>query len=253
MKTSENTVLITGGSAGIGLEIARLFAENNNQVIITGRNKKRLEQAASELTNVIPVNSDVTNADDVASLVQMMYQEFTTLNIVVNNAARAMVYDLASGEGNGFKNASEEMFTNYLSVVRLNERLLPLLGKQKASAIVNVSSIAAFIPGSLVGYAASKAALHSYSNSLRMALEGSPLKVFELIPPLVNTEFSKEIGGRFGISPKIVAEEFFRGLENDTYEIRVGQAEQLYRLFLSSPEEALNLLKSQRKQLQATK
>jgi uncharacterized oxidoreductase len=254
MKTSQNTVLISGGSAGIGLEIARLFSENNNQVIITGRNKERLQHAASQLTNVIPINADISNPDEVNKLVERIYKDFSSLNVVVNNAARGILYNITAPAVNSFDKAQEEMLTNYLSVIRLNEKLLPLLKKQDEAAIVNVSSVVAFLPGSLVGYSASKAALHSYTQSLRMALEDTTsIKVFELMPPLVDTEFSKEIGGSRGISPKQVAEEFFKAWQNDVFEIHVGQTEQLYQLYLSSPAEALKVMKSQRKQLHLEK
>ena len=254
MRTSKNTVLITGGSAGIGFEMARLFSENNNQVIITGRNTERLQHAASQLKNVIPIPSDISNPDEVNELTERLYKDFPSLNVVINNAARAILYDITVTNVNGFDKAQEEMYTNYLSVIRLNEKLLPLLKKQEEAAIVNVSSVVAFLPGSLVGYSASKAALHSYTQSLRMALEDtSSIKVFELMPPLVDTEFSKEIGGSRGISPKQVAGEFFNAWKTNDFEIRVGQTEQLYQLYLSSPAEALKIMKGQRKQLHSEK
>jgi uncharacterized oxidoreductase len=250
MKSSQNTVLITGGSAGIGFEIAKLLSENDNHVIITGRNKDRLNKAAAELRNVTAIESDVTNADDVNHLVERLNLEFPKLNILINNAGHAMLYDLVTENSNAFEKAGEEMFTNYLSVIRLTEKLLPLLKKQPEAAIVNVSSIVAFVPGRLAGYSASKAALHSYTNSLRIALEEvSPVRVFELMPPLVNTDFSKPIGGENGISPRVVAEEFYEALQNDHYEIHVGQTADMYRLFLSSPSDALKAMHSQRRQV----
>jgi uncharacterized oxidoreductase len=243
MQTSKNTVLITGGSAGIGFEIAKLLSEKGNNIIITGRNRERLNKAAAQLKNVTAIVSDVTRAEDVDQLAQTLYAEFPGLNMVINNAGHALLYDIASADANAFEKAGEEMFTNYLSVIRLNEKLLPLLLKQPTAAIVNVSSIVAFAPGSLAGYSASKAALHSYTNSLRIALEETPsVKVFELMPPLVDTEFSRPIGGQNGISPKIVAEEFYKALQNDHYEIHVGQTADLYRLFLSSPSDALKAM-----------
>ena len=138
------------------------------------------------------------------------------------------------------------MLTNYLSVIRLNEKLLPILKKQAEAAIVNVSSIVAFVPGSLATYSASKAALHSYTQSLRIALENSSIKVFELMPPLVDTQFSAPIGGNKGISPRLVAEDLLTAFANDNYEIRVGKTEDLYQLFLSSPAKALDYLRGER-------
>jgi uncharacterized oxidoreductase len=249
MKTTQNTVLITGGSAGIGFEIAKLLSEKNNHVIITGRNKKRLNNAVSQLQNVSAIVSDVSDPDEVNQLAERLYKDFPELNIVINNAAQASLYDITATGVNVFEKAREEMLTNYLSIVRLNEIFLPLLKKQAEAAIVNVSSIVAFVPSSLAGYSASKAALHSYTISLRVALENnSNIKVFELMPPLVNTELSKEIGGINGILPKLVAEDLYRALENDEYEIHVGQTARMYQLFLSSPSEELKTVKRLRQQ-----
>jgi len=247
MKTSKQTILITGGSAGIGFETAKLLSEKGNRVIITGRDAKRLEQAASQLKNVTAIVSDVSREADVKALVARLNSEFPDLTMVINNAGRALLYDIAEEGVNGFEKAADEMHTNYLSVIRLNELLLPLLKKQKEAAIVNVSSIVAIVPGSLTGYSASKAALHSYTQSLRFALEETPVKVFELMPPLVNTDFSQAIGGAKGIPPSEVAKELADALENNRYEIHVGNTAHLYKLFLSSPADAFHQMNSRTK------
>jgi len=135
-----------------------------------------------------------------------------------------------------------------LSIIRVNQKLLPVLTRQESAAIVNVSSIVAYVPGvTLPTYAASKAALHSYSTSLRLSLEGSPVKVFELMPPLVDTEFSKEIGGHNGIKPSVVADELIAALANDDFEIRVGDTAKIYELYRQSPADALNVMNANRK------
>ncbi|GAB3959568.1 SDR family oxidoreductase [Spirosoma harenae] len=240
MKTTQNTVLITGGSAGIGLEIAKLFDQKGNHVIITGRDENRLQKAAAQLHNVTPIQCDVTNETEVNQLIERVYTDFPELTIVVNNAGKAFYYSL-TGQENGYEKAGEEMLTNYLSIIRLTEKLIPLLNTQPEAAIVNVSSIVAFAPNHrLATYGASKAALHSYTQSLRIALErSSNTKVFELMPPLVNTDFSQEIGGQNGIAPSVVATDLINALENNEYEIHVGRTAQLYALSLSSPAEAL--------------
>ncbi len=240
MNTTNNTVLITGGSAGIGFEIAKLFTENGNHVIITGRNKERLQEAAARLQNVTAIPFDVTSEADVEALAQRIEKEFPSLNILVNNAGRAFFYKLDE-QNNAATKAADEMLTNYISVVRLTEKLLPVLQKQDEAAIVNVSSIVA-IAGrhTMATYAASKAALHSYTNSLRIALaQTGNVKVFELMPPLVNTELSREIGGARGIPPSEVASDLLHSIQNDIYEIHTGNTADLYSLFLSSPAEAL--------------
>ena len=240
MKTTANTILITGGSAGIGLEMARKFVALGNKVIITGRDEAKLSNAAAELGNVIAIPFDVSKSSNVQALTDLIKNEYPNLNVVINNAGRAVVHNLADGNERAFEIAEDEMNTNYLSVIRLNEKLLPILKNQNEAAIVNVSSIAAFVPGHyLPTYAASKAALHSYSLSLRLTLRDTAVKVFELMPPLVNTDFSAEIGGAKGIAPSVLAEDLADAMANDRFEIRTGQTEDLYRLSLADPAQAL--------------
>jgi uncharacterized oxidoreductase len=239
MKTNQNTVLITGGSAGIGLEIARKFVAAGNQVIITGRDAARLKVAKTQLPEVTAIVCDVTKADDVEQLIRKLYAEFPSLNVVINNAGRVVVHHLSENTG-AYEAASDEMETNYLSVIRLNEKLLPLLKNQPEAAIVNVSSIVAFAPNHRIStYGASKAALHSYTLSLRLSLANTPVKVFELMPPLVNTDFSQEIGGAKGIPPSAVANDLIAALTKDEYEIHVGNTAYIYDLSRSSPADAL--------------
>ncbi len=242
MNTTNNTILITGGTAGIGLEAAKLFSRSGNKVIITGRDQQRLDHALALLPGVRGIISDVSKQADMEALVSTIQSNYPQLNIVINNAGRALVYDLTGGS-HAFENAADEMLTNYLSVVRLNEKLLPILSAQATAAIVNVSSIVAFVPGTIATYAASKAALHSYTQSLRISLQRKGnVKVFELMPPLVNTEFSAPIGGANGISPALVVQELFEGIENDIYEIRPGNTQLIYDLYRQNPEEALRVM-----------
>jgi len=243
MKTVNNTILITGGSAGIGFEFAKALSANN-KIIITGRNEARLKAAAAKLPNTIAVVGDVANEKDVENLVAEINKNHKDLNIVINNAGKsAPVYDLAT-ETDAFTKAGEEMLVNYLSIIRLNERLLPLLKKQKEAAIVNVSSIVAIAPGGrLPSYSASKAALHSYTITLRQHLAGTPVKVFEIYPPLVATEFSAEIGGLVnGIAPAVVANDLVKGLEENNFDIRVGQSAELNQYYLANPQEAIKVM-----------
>lgn len=243
MKTTGNTILITGGSAGIGFEMAKAFSEKGNHVIITGRNGERLQKAASQLTNVTPIVFDVVNKEDTEKLVTRLENEFPELNVVINNAGKASYYYL-NGEADAASLAEEEIVTNYLSIIRLNQKLTPLLLKADEAAIVTVSSIAGLVPNhSLPTYAASKAALHSYTQSLRITLgKSSRIKVFEILPPLVNTDFSAEIGGENGIPPKQVADELVHAFENDVYEVLVGRTADVFKLFLSSPAAALQAM-----------
>jgi uncharacterized oxidoreductase len=244
MKTSNNTILITGGSAGIGFAFAKALSANN-KIIITGRNEARLKAAAEKLPNTAAIVSDVADAKDVEALVAELNKNHKDLNIVINNAGKsASPYNLTAEGLDAFSKASEEILTNYLAVMRLNEKLLPLLKKQKEAAIVSVTSIVAIAPGGrLPGYSASKAALHSYTITLRQHLANTNVKVFEIYPPLVNTEFSAEIGGaENGIAPSIVADDLIKGLEQNNYDIRVGRSQDMYQFYLANPQEAIKAM-----------
>ncbi len=239
MNVTKNTVLISGGSAGIGFEIAKLLTEKGNHVIITGRDQSRLDTAAAKLTNVTAILFDVTKEEDVDQLVNRIHADFPDLNILINNAGNAYIYDLISG-AKAWEKADEEIQTNYISLVRLTEKLLPQLRQQESAAVVNVSSIVAFAPGlNIPTYSVSKAAVHSYTRILRLALRETGVKVFELMPPLVNTEFSKEIGGENGIPASQVAEDLIAAFEKNEYEIHVGNTAGIYQLSLTSPDAAL--------------
>src|SRR5438128_1902477 len=163
MKTTNNTILLIGGSAGIGLEIAKRLADGTNRLIITGRNKERLQRVADYLPNTTAIVSDISNPDDTDDLVARVTKEFPQLNVVINNAATATITPLLNLDDTSYEQVAEELNTNYLSIIRLNTKLLPLLKQQQEAAIVNVSSIVAYVPGSLATYSATKAALHSYT------------------------------------------------------------------------------------------
>ena len=241
MNTTNKTALITGGGSGIGFQIAKLLSEKGSKVIITGRSEERLKAAVNKLNNVAYFVADITKPDNIDNLLAFIHKSYPTLDLLINNAGKASVYRVGDDDDT-FAKATDEIVTNYLSTVNLTEKLLPLLEKQPESAIVNVSSITALAPSvQIPTYSASKAATRSYTLALRYTLEkkGSAVKVFELLPPLVNTEFSKEIGGENGIEPEVVAQELISAIENDSYEVRVGMTEYLYSNFFAGSEGAV--------------
>jgi len=243
MNITGKTILITGGGSGIGFEIAKLLSDKGNKVIITGRTEAKLQTAVAQLKNVSYIAADVNNEADVDKIAERLAKEFGGLDILINNAGAASYYKLGDGSDN-YAQAAEEIQTNYLAIIGITDKLLPLLRASKEAAIVNVSSIVAFAPGmTLPTYAASKAALHSYTRILRYTLaKTTGIKVFELMPPLVNTEFSAIIGGANGIPPLEVAQDLIDGFENDEYELHTGNTADMYKLYLQSPEQALNAL-----------
>ena len=224
MKTTGNTIFISGGSAGIGLEIAKKFNAAGNKVIINGRNAERLEKALKMLDNAFAIQGDLSVEADRIRIAEDLKNNHPEVNIIVNNAGAAFGY-LLSETTNAHEKAAIEMNTNYLAIIHFTELMLPHLLQKESAAIANVSSIAVF--GShkfLPTYGATKAALHSYTVALRMTYEERKnLQVYEIYPPLVNTEFSAEIGGANGIPPSEVADDFFAALENNQFDVPVGE------------------------------
>jgi len=224
MQTTGNTVFITGGSAGIGLAIAKKLTQEGNKVIINGRNEERLQNALKELPGAIGIQGDFAVDADRIRIAEELKNNYTDVNVIINNAGAAFGY-LLSETTNAHEKAQIEMNVNYIAIIHFTELMLPHLLQKETAAVVNVSSLAVY--GShrfLPTYGATKAALHSYTTALRMTYEDSnSLQVYEIYPPLVNTEFSAEIGGANGISPSEVADELVLGLEKNQFDIPVGE------------------------------
>ena len=227
MRTRGNTVLITGGSAGIGLAIAMAFEAAGNTVLVCGRDQARLAKAKEMAPGIYTLCCDITKDDDLEALLKKIQSDFPQLNILVNNAAIMHIGDFVESVGRP-EQIEEEVETNLLAPMKLTSLLLPVLQRQAAAAIVLVSSGLAYVPIENVAvYCATKAALHSFSHSLRHRLKKLGIKVFELLPPLVDTDLSRTLR-----MPKIraeeVAKELLRGLEREHYEVRVGMVKPLY-------------------------
>lgn len=241
MNTQNNTILITGGGSGIGLELARQFSAQGNRIIIIGRNEEKLYAAIQHLDNVDFIRCDVTLEQDVIELIAKIKDKYPRLNMLINNSGSAFQYSLAEGSA-AVIGARKEMEVNYFAPIRLTELLLPVLSAQPQAAIVNVTSVVAIVPWSLMPtYSASKAALQSYTRLMRLSLVKSNIKVFEVIPPLVDTDFSKNIPTD-KMSPADVATAVVRGVEADNFEIRIGFSEYFYTINKQSPEKAFNAL-----------
>ena len=232
MKLTDNTILITGGSSGIGFEMARQFLDRDNKVIITGRDEKKLHDAQQQLGGVTIIRNDVSNPDDIKKLYQQVVEDFPDLNILINNAGILQTLNLRDSNLSA-ADLTREIDINLKGTLLMNNIFLPLLRYNNNPAIVNVSSGLAFVPLPIAPvYCSTKAAIHSYTLSLRAQLRNSGVKVFELAPPLTKTEM---IGGFAeedikGVPIMPVADMvaiFLKGLTKDKHEIRPGLANQL--------------------------
>jgi uncharacterized oxidoreductase len=186
MKLTGNTILITGGASGIGRGLAEELHKLGNQVIVAGRRKQALDETTAANPGMKSVAFDVENETSIRDLATQIAAEFPALNVLINNAGIMRPEHLLGEEY--LADAEAIVATNLLGPIRLTAALLPQLKKQPHSAIMNVSSGLAFVPLVLTPtYCATKAAIHSYTQSLRFQLKSTSIEVLELIPPYVQT------------------------------------------------------------------
>jgi uncharacterized oxidoreductase len=240
MNIENKTILITGGGTGIGFSIAKKLSGKGNRLILAGRREDKLKEAVAQLPQASYVVADVTKEAAVDNLVQQVKKTFGGLDILVNNAGVVTAYPLDSADG-VYEKAKFEMDLNYLSVVRLTERLLPLLKASKEAAIINIESIVSYLPATVIAtYSATKAALHSYSQALRLVLQKTNphIQVFEVFPPFVDTDMTKAFTAD-KLSPDEVALDIYNALQKNEYAVRPGRTKEVYQSFLQSPENTL--------------
>ncbi len=187
MKLENNTVLITGGATGIGLALAERFLQAGSTVAICGRREAKLKEAQARHPQLITRACDVAQADERVALFEWATQTLPALNVLVNNAGIQQRYSLQQAPA--WADMHHEIAINLDAPIHLSTLFIPHLMKQSQAAILNVSSGLAFAPLAFTPvYCATKAALHSFTLSLRHQLAGSSIEVIEIIPPAVNTD-----------------------------------------------------------------
>lgn len=235
MKLSGHTILVTGGASGIGLALAEALSAQGNTVIVCGRSDAKLAAAKKRLAALHTIRCDVSSADERRRLAARLAAEFPSLDVLVNNAGVMTHVDLRREVDAAMRAADEELATNLAAPLHLSLLLLPLLERQAEAAIVNIGSGFAYVPGAPVPfYSATKAALHSFTLSLRHQLEGTTVRVFEVMPPVVETDMTKGYRGAKW-QPGEVAQAVLRGLAANRPEIRVGPTGPLYVLSRLAP------------------
>jgi uncharacterized oxidoreductase len=188
MRSSGNTILITGGGSGIGRGLAEAFHALGNKVIVAGRRRAALDETVAANPGMSALELDVERPDAVREFARRVVAEHPTLDVLINNAGVMRAERLAA-QPDDLADAEAMITTNLLGPIRLTAALLPALQQRPRSAIVNVSSGLAFVPLAMTPtYSATKAALHSYTESLRAQLAGTTTEVIELVPPAVQTD-----------------------------------------------------------------
>jgi uncharacterized oxidoreductase len=188
MKTTGNTILITGGGSGIGRGLAEAFHTLGNQVIISGRRQKMLDETTAANPGMKSLTLDIESKASISEFAANVSEQFPNLNVLMNNAG-IMRMEKLEDQPDDLADAESMVVTNLLGPIRLTAALLPLLKRQPAATIINVTSGLAFVPlAPTPTYCATKAALHSYTQSLRYQLKSTSIEVVELIPPYVQTD-----------------------------------------------------------------
>ncbi|HWZ25983.1 MAG TPA: SDR family oxidoreductase [Verrucomicrobiae bacterium] len=229
MKITGNTILITGGGSGIGRGLAEAFHAKGNQVVVAGRRKNLLDETVAANPGMKAAVLDIENSETIRTFAEKLKKDFPTLNVVIHNAGIMKPESLKDA---AVADAEAMVTTNLFGPIRLNAALLPFLLKQPNPVIMTVSSGLAFVPLAMTPtYCATKAAIHSYTQSMRYQLKDTAAQVLELIPPYVQTEL---MGPRMASDPnamplKDFISETMSILENspNTTEICVERVKQL--------------------------
>jgi uncharacterized oxidoreductase len=226
MKLTGRTILITGGSAGIGLAFALKFLELGNQVIVTGRRQSALDELKAKYPKLHTVQSDVADPAQIAFLAKRVKAGYPKLDVLMNNAG-IMLHKNLKAPAADLDGLMTEVNINVGGVIRMTSAFIDILTANNGT-VINVSSALAFVPlPSAPIYCATKSAVHSYTQSLRFQLEETGVEVIELMPPAVKTALTADLPEGDGvtlITTDELIKQSFAALKAGKVEIRPGQA-----------------------------
>ena len=241
MKLEHRTILVTGGTSGIGLELARQLLARGNVVIVTGRDQDRLTAAKQELAGLHAIRSDASDPEAIAALSETVLSRFPGLDTLINNAG--IMRNLNLAEDRDLQDVTREIEVNLNGPIRMVQQFLPHLRTRPGALIVNVSSGLAFVPLPMTPvYCAAKAGIHSYTQSLRVQLEGTGVRVVELAPPAVETALFRGVStaedarGQKPMNVQVLARLAIVGIEAGKLEIRPGLANVLNAMSRIAPK-----------------
>lgn len=246
MKISGRTILVTGGTSGIGFELARRFLARENTVIVTGRDERKLAWARTMLPGLHAIRSDVSDPAAIDGLYKQVTAEFPGLDVLINNAG--IMRNVKLGEDRALDDVTREIDIDLNGPIRMIQRFLPQLLTRPEAAIVNVTSGLAFIPFPPAPvYSAAKAGLHAYTQVLRLQLRETRVAVIELAPPGTDTalyygEFAQEVGNTKPMPLGVLADKAVAAFAAGTTEIRPGLSNVLKFMSRAAPTFLLNQL-----------
>ncbi|MCB0460188.1 MAG: SDR family NAD(P)-dependent oxidoreductase [Flavobacteriaceae bacterium] len=236
MKLSNHTILITGGSSGIGLELSRRLIEKKNKVIICGRSEEQLQAAQYQIPELEIVKCDISDENQCRHLRDWIGKKFPEVNMLINNAAIVHKTDFFNTD-NIIEMAKKEVETNFMAPLRLIHDLFPYIQKNTNPAIINITTGLIYTPrADYPFYNATKAALHSFTQVLRKQTESSNVQIIEVMFPAVKTPWHKGNPPKIAISTEKAVQEMLEGLEKGKSEIRIAGANLLYKISRIAPK-----------------
>lgn len=251
MDITNNTILITGGASGIGLQFTKKFYANNNKIIICGRNTEKLQSIEAEFPDVITKVCDISSSEERLNLYHWVIENHPDINVLVNNAGIQNRFNILKKDAAvDWENLNIEIKSNFEATVQLSILFSQYFAdKTTNSNIINVSSGLAFAPMAIAPiYSATKAAVHSFTVSLRHQLSETNTSVFEVIPPAVNTDLGGKGIHTSGANPVDFINEIFEGLVQEKIEIGYGSAKERLKMSKEAldeyTEEMYNTLKN---------
>ncbi|NGP89378.1 SDR family oxidoreductase [Fodinibius halophilus] len=244
MVLENNTILITGGSSGIGLELAKRLLKRNNKVLICGRTLERLQRAKQQLPDLHYLQCDISNPSDCERLRTWVREEHADCNILINNAATVHVENFHQDD-DILEKADTEIQTNLMAPIRLSKLFAPILSTNENPAIINITTGLVYVPRTIYPfYNATKSALHSFTQVLRSQSEHLPINIIEVQFPAVDTPWHKGTPPDIAISPEEAVKKMMTGIATGAEEVKVGKVKLLYFLSRIAPQFAFRKLNS---------
>jgi len=238
MELKNNTILITGGSSGIGLELAKRLS-TKNVVLICGRSFDKLEEAKKQLPKLEMFQCDISVKSECERLVAWVKENHSGLNILINNAAITHSTNFKEDE-KAIEKAEAEINTNLIAPILLSKLCIPILERNENPKLINITTGLVYAPRAIYPfYNATKAALHSFTQVLRIQLKKSPISVVEVLFPAVDTPWHKGDAPDIAISVESAVTEMITGLRKEKAEIKVGKVKLLQMVSRIAPSLAI--------------
>lgn len=242
MVLENNTILITGGSSGIGLEMAKRFLHNKNKVIICGRSNEKLERAKKSIHGLYIFECDLSQQSECKKLAKWIKEEHPGCNILINNAALAHTAIFSEDE-NIAEKAEVEIRTNLTAPILLSKFFIPIIEQNPNPKIINITTGLIYAPKTAYPiYNATKAGLHLFTQVLRLQLKASPISIVEVLFPAVDTPWHKGNPPKFAIPVEGAVKEMLDKLEKGGTEIKIGKVKLLYLISRIAPSLALKII-----------